>query len=479
MDRKTFENNLQLGENICIEFKRCDKGVIGEETYKTVCSFLNRFGGDLFLGVTDDGRVCGVPGKAAAGMMKNLIAAVTNPEMFSPTTYLVPEALAYHGQTVIHVHVPPSGQVHRFKKDFYDRVGDSDVKLTADAEIVGLYIRKQEIFTEKRVYPHVTLADLRTDLLPRVRKMAAGNAPRGEHPWGEMGDADLLRSANLYRRDPQTQKEGFTLAAILLLGRDDTIRDICPLYGTDALLRKVNRERYDDRLLAQTNLIESYGLLLGFGAKHLLDKFFLGKDARRLSLSAILTREIVSNTLMHREFTSSRPSRLVIEADRMFVENPCRATRSGTITLENLEPSPRNPDIAAFFRNIGLADQLGSGVRKLFEYSRLYSGQDPEFLEGDMFRITVPLDDAYSNEVTNEATNEVTNEVTNEARNLSEAEAKTIQAMKENPRVTKQTLARSLGLGKSKVDRVIASLKQKGLLSRVGPTKSGHWVVKG
>lgn len=56
----------------------------------------------------------------------------------------------------------------------------------------------------------------------------------------------------------------------------------------------------------------------------------------------------------------------------------------------------QNSIIATFFRNIGYADQLGSGVRKLFKYCKIYSGKEPEFVEGDIFRIIVPLDDEYS-----------------------------------------------------------------------------------
>ena len=48
-----------------------------------------------------------------------------------------------------------------------------------------------------------------------------------------------------------------------------------------------------------------------------------------------------------------------------------RATGEGYITVDNLEPNPKNPIIAAFFRNIGYADQLGSGVRNLFIYSMM------------------------------------------------------------------------------------------------------------
>lgn len=86
----------------------------------------------------------------------------------------------------------------------------------------------------------------------------------------------------------------------------------------------------------------------------------------------------------------------MIEKERMYVENASRATGEGSITVNNLEPNPKNPIIASFFRNIGYADQLGSGVRNLFKYSRYYSGQEPEFVEGDIFKIIVPLNDDYS-----------------------------------------------------------------------------------
>ena len=58
----------------------------------------------------------------------------------------------------------------------------------------------------------------------------------------------------------------------------------------------------------------------------------------------------------------------------------------------------QNPIIASFFRNIGYAEQLGSGVRNLYKYSKYYSGKEPEFVEGDVFRITVPLNEEFLEE---------------------------------------------------------------------------------
>ena len=42
--------------------------------------------------------------------------------------------------------------------------------------------------------------------------------------------------------------------------------------------------------------------------------------------------------------------------------------------LENLSPLPKNPMIAKVFREIGFAEELGSGTRNLFKYVPIYSG---------------------------------------------------------------------------------------------------------
>lgn len=49
MDAKTLKTVFEIGETIAVEFKRCGNG-IENDVYETVCSFLNRFGGDLFMG---------------------------------------------------------------------------------------------------------------------------------------------------------------------------------------------------------------------------------------------------------------------------------------------------------------------------------------------------------------------------------------------------------------------------------------------
>ncbi|MDR0307202.1 MAG: putative DNA binding domain-containing protein [Chitinispirillales bacterium] len=474
MDKKKLRSILAVGETVTVEFKQCSNG-ISPSTYESVCSFLNRYGGDIFLGVENNGTVSGIPANAASDIIKNFIKTIGNPEVILPTVYLAPEILKYEGKTIVHIHVPPSSEVHSYKKVVYDRADDADVKVTATGQIAALYIRKQNIFTEKKIYPYAKDKDLRFDLIPRIRQMAMNRYQ--DHPWKNLSDSELLQSAGLIGEDMETGKKGYNLAAIMLLGRDDVILSVNPVYRTDALLRKVNIDRYDDRLIVETNLIDSYGLLMQFAGKHLLDKFYLEGDAR-VSLRNIIAREMLVNTLIHREFTSSHYARFIIEKDRMFTENANRAVNNSVITPDNFEPNPKNPIIAAFFRNIGLADELGSGVRKLYRYVPQYSGKAPELIDGDIFRVIVPLDDKYSYEA--EASKDFgLNFGINFGLNfgITVTQQKIIELMSSNPHINIQEIADKVGLTKRSVEYSIRTLKKAGIVKRAGARKKGSWIV--
>ncbi|MFI3214623.1 MAG: hypothetical protein R3Y24_15005 [Eubacteriales bacterium] len=129
-----------------------------------------------------------------------------------------------------------------------------------------------------------------------------------------------------------TGKKGFNLAAILLFGKPEVIQSCVPGYKTDAIYRVDNIDRYDDRLIVEENLMESYELLMEFIAKHTNDKFFL-VDNINMSVRSAIAREVVSNLLVHREFGSAFPAKLVIEKDKIYTENWNRARRVGKIEL--------------------------------------------------------------------------------------------------------------------------------------------------
>lgn len=474
MEQERFKEILEIGETIRVEFKRCGNG-IESDTYETVCSFLNRFGGDIFLGVTDSGRVVGVPENSVSSMIKNFISCVSNSDLITPTVYLESRPLLYEGKTVIHIHVNPSAEVHSYKKEIFDRVDDADVHVTSTSQIAMMYIRKQSIFTERKVFPYIKVEDLRLDLLPTIRQMAA-NSANGRHIWQKTDDMELLRSAGLFGTNHETGKHGLNLAAVLLLGRDDVIKDVAPAYETDALLRRINIDRYDDREIVCTNLVESYDLLMEFAQKHLPDPFYL-ENEQRISLRGVICREMVSNILIHREFSSSYPAKFVIENNRIYTENANRASWSGEITLENFEPNPKNPIIASFFRNIGLADKLGSGVRNIFKYAKYYQGGHPHFFEQDVFRTSVEFESETIKvaDATINATISDTDATINAT--ISEEDLQMLRLIQAKPDITYTELSEQLNLHRATVARRIKSLAEKRVISRIGARKTGAWKI--
>ena len=194
-------------------------------------------------------------------------------------------------------------------------------------------------------------------------------------------------------KDPEKNKEGITLAAILLVGTDNRIMSVLPQHKTDAIFRVFSVDRYDDRDVIITNLIESYDRLMEFGKKHLNDVFTLD-GIQRVSVRDKILREIISNLLMHRDFSSGYAPKLVIERDKITTENANLAHGHGNLNLKTFKPFAKNPPIAKVFREIGFADELGSGMRNSYKYTKLYSGGEPVFTEADVFTTLIPLSEA-------------------------------------------------------------------------------------
>ncbi|MBT1174169.1 hypothetical protein JS530_01335 [Bifidobacterium sp. LC6] len=155
-------------------------------------------------------------------------------------------------------------------------------------------------------------------------------------------------------------------------------------------MRRENLDRYDDRLIVATNLIEAQSQISKFAKRYLPDRFMLEGD-QTVSPRDIIIRELVSNLMIHREFVGPYPAKFLILNDGIHTENASKAIFQGQLAITSFKPVSKNPFIAKFFRNIGLADELGSGMRNLYKYSKPYSGKDPVLDDGDVFEAFVPV----------------------------------------------------------------------------------------
>lgn len=260
---------------------------------------------------------------------------------------------------------------------------------------------RQNSYFVNKVYPAFSINDLRQDLINKARSMALNK--NADHEWGRLDNAGLLRSCGLILQDELTGKEGITLAAILLFGTDNLIKSVCFQHKTDAIVRIIDTDRFDDRDVITTNLIDSYDRLMTFGKRHLNDRFVLNETRDSKGLESVqsvsardkILREIIGNILMHRDFSSGHVARMVIERDQIEIVNANRPHGHGNLDIQRFSPFQKNPSISQAFREMGLADELGSGMRNSYKFTKLYSGGTPTFTEdGDLFRIIIPLSEA-------------------------------------------------------------------------------------
>ena len=381
---------ISTGEKIDVEFKK-SQNELNKDLYESVCSFNNRDGGHIILGVVDKTKeICGVNPDKIDKMKKDFTTAINNANKINPPLYLTPEDYEIDGKIVIYIRVPEGTQLRRFNGRIFDRTYEGDIDITNNAELVyKMYARKQSTYFVNKVYPNLGLEFLDFEVIKKAKKMAMGRVDN--HAWADMDEEEILRSSGLILTDPDTGREGITLAAILLFGKDSTIMSVLPQYKTDAIYRVKNMDRYDDREVIITNLIDSFRKLMDFGKKHLNDVFVTEGD-QSISARDKILREVVSNILAHRDYSNAYSAKFVIEQDVMYTENSNLPHGHGELQLNKFEAFPKNPPISKVFREIGYADELGSGMRNTNKYTKLYSGGTPSFIEDDVFRISIPID---------------------------------------------------------------------------------------
>ncbi len=460
MTHEKMREMLSKDEKITIEYKEC-VNQIHDSVYETVSAFSNRYGGYIIMGVKDGGIPIGVNRNAVKDLKKNFVNQLNNPNKMSPTLYLSIEEFEYEGMLLLYTYVPPTSTVEKCSGRVYDRNEEGDMDITdSPIQMENLYARKSNTYTESKLFPYVREEHLRTDLMEKVRRLISNNNPR--HEWLKMSDKELLVSAGLYETDFVTGEQGYNLAAILLFGKDEVIQSCVPGYVTDALCRKENMDRYDDRLIVKTNLIESYEILMDFIAKHTSDKFYL-VDNVRTSVRDLISREVVSNILVHRDFSSAFPAKVIIEKDWIRTENWCRPRRQGNILETEFTPYPKNPILARFFVAVGLADTIGSGVRNLYKYTPIYTpGGKPELIENDVFRINIPITETAVREYAEE-------------NELTERETTIFKMIKANNKLTVEEVMAVLDISRATVFRDYAKIRKKCGISY--DKKAGEWKV--
>ncbi len=380
MDEKGLRTLLSRNEHYLLDFSNCTTEVT-DSVFQSICSFLNKEGGALLIGVHDFGKIIGINEMFLDNMLHKLTE--TFQKDFSPKININPEVIEIDHKKIIYLNIPESPEVHRYKNKVYDRSGDEVCDVTYTYNLVeNIHLRKQNESSENIVYPFLRMGELDDVTFRNMRRHLAINKPN--HRWLNMTNEEMLHDAGFWRKDPLSSKEGFVLGAVLLFGKEVTIQNYCPAtHRTDAVYRNIRYEdyikpssnypesKYDDRDIIFSNLINSYIRLLAFAEKNLPPKI-LKIESESIDIRKKLANELITNLLVHREYTQKYPSSLSIFSDKIITENGTRPFMNGSLTFNTLESHIKNPLITNVFQEMGWIDEIGSGKNNIKKYAPYY-----------------------------------------------------------------------------------------------------------
>jgi len=354
--------------------ERKSAGVGPQTIANLLVGFANAEGGTIIIGLSDDGVVEGV-GSAGAKRLADWQRAAddfTYPSVrpkFQPIDYIT--AAGDHDQLVV-IKVESSDKVHATNRDeVYLRVGDRNRKLNFKQQRDLVYDKEQASF-ESSPADRATLDDLDRDLINSY-------ASRLSHPEPER----LLSARGLIDRDGR-----ITIAAVLLFALE-------PQRWFPQAFVRVLRYRGSERgvgarqqLLSDVRVEGPIFQMIDEARKAVLDQLptrsALASSGRfepipLLPLDAWL--EGLVNAVVHRSYSHSGDHiQIDIFDDRMEIESPGRfsglSDHSDPLQITRFA---RNPLVARVCADLRIDQELGEGIRRMFNEMKLAGLVDPEY----------------------------------------------------------------------------------------------------
>ena len=356
-----------FSENDMVEFKR----EFTRRALKTVVAFANTNGGIVYVGIEDDGTVCGVEDPDAVQL------AIMNAmrDSIKPNIAMVVECekVEFDGKVVVGIRVERGVNRPYYLADkgmrpegVYVRQGPASY-MASEAEIVALLkASRGESFDSGR--------SLRQDLT------FEGTRAYFEREGLELGDAQM-RSLRMVDQDGH-----YTNLAWLLSDQCDAVIKLADFFG-------VNRTTFKDRLEVTGSALVQFDQALKFLAKHMHYKTIF-VNMRRVDYEDFppdAVREALINAIIHRDYEVAAPTLISVLEDR--VEFTSHGGPPVSLSLSEFEwdvSVPRNPLLAAVFYRVRLIEAYGTGIKRIFEAYE-GSGVSPEFnMTKHLVRVRLP-----------------------------------------------------------------------------------------
>lgn len=389
--------NIGTKENLTVEFKSDVSRLPDGDIIDAVVAFANTDGGDLYLGVEDNGDITGLHKDHMD--TTRLSAFIANKTV--PPVPVRAEVLDLE-RPVLKISVPKrtsivsssSGKIQRrrLKAD-----GTPENVPMYPYEIASRLSSLSLLDYSAQPVPDASYADL--DPVERERLRNIIRSYRGETALLELDDEDLDKSLQFVTK--QDDKLVPTFCGLLMIGRVDSLKHHMPTAEASIQVLEGTDIRVNESFILP--ILESFDKITGrFSAWN-------GSEEMEMGLFRVTIpdydprafREALVNAFCHRDYSMLGRVRIQINDEGMTITNPGGFIEG--INANNLldaEPHGRNVVLADAMKRIGLAERTGRGIDRIYEGSLLNGRLLPDYSKSTANRVELfipkgPTDKAF------------------------------------------------------------------------------------
>ena len=463
--------NIEKSESLTIEFKSDQEKLPDNEIIDAIVAFANTDGGELYLGVENNGDITGLhdehrdPTRLAAFIANKTVPPIT-----------VRCEIIKYKLPILKISVPRRTSVVATSSGKILRR-----RIKADGEPENIPMYPFEIATRlsslslldysAQPVPDASIADL--DAVERERLRNIIRNYHGEQNLLELTDEELDKALQLI-----TTVEGElipTFAGLLLIGKKDRLKNLMPtaesaiqvLLGTNI---KVN-ESFTLPLLAAFEKISEY--MNAWNRSEEMEIGLFRVTIPDIDLRAF--RESLVNAYCHRDYSMLGRVRVQLNDEGLTISNPGGFIEGINIyNLLDAEPHGRNPVLADALKRIGLAERTGRGIDRIFEGSLLYGRLLPDYSGTTDVRVNLFIPKSMPDKAFIKM---LSYEQQRIGRSLPIHSLLVLNSLKHLHRGSVKDLIEDIKIEETKVKNIIESLTEAGLVEAMGTGKGRYYIL--
>jgi len=382
MDELQLQERILTGEDLHTEFKEKISSKDKEDLAKSIVCFANTDGGQLIVGVTDQGEIVGIDEDEIDQTIR-LIDDVAFNRCEPPVTVVV-ETFTIDDKKIIVINIPKGAQrpYRTAGGRFYIRSA-SKCRQASREELLRLFQATRSIFYDETEIFQASLKDLDMDYAQWfLRKYFKVEAKEEELPGYLINIKAItenhkptLTGLLFFGEAPQTILPYLKITCAYIEGEDISVSP----FDKKDMSGKVHHMLEESMRFLRLYVRETHKI------KGLEPEVYP-------EIEDFVLREAIVNAVAHRDYTISAPVRVLVFTDRIEIHTP--GNLPNTVTIESMKAGihvPRNPIIYNFLSKMGLVTDLGSGIRRIIDSVRKTIGKEPDLrvVEGE-FILSIP-----------------------------------------------------------------------------------------